>query len=207
MTDKEFIETLSEEGKILKPMTPAPKIIGNKSDGFNYHYASLADIARAGVEIPPMRVATLVDGEQNPIVVNGQPIEYIEAFVNNKWERGARIVIPKMNKSNEAQEYGSALTYARRYTVLSLLGIACDDDDKIESHSKEDIEANIKAHKEAEAELKAELKSLWDKAGGKEGFEDWLKKNTEKNSLEVMYHELKTALLKKITDKAEGEKK
>ena len=53
--------------------------------------------------------------------------------------------------------------------------------------------------------LEDELKSLWDKAGGKEGFEEWLKKNTEKKSLDEMYPELKTALLKKITDK--GEKK
>lgn len=52
-----------------------------------------------------------------------------------------------------------------------------------------------------------ELKTLWDQAGGNDGFEEWIKKNTEVKGLEVMYPELKTALKKKIADKAEGEKK
>lgn len=55
-------------------------------------------------------------------------------------------------------------------------------------------------------EMADELKKLWDKAGGKEGFEDWLNKNTQKKPLVDMFGELKAALLKKINDKAEGEK-
>ena len=34
---------------------------------------------------------------------------------------------------NAAQAYGSALTYARRYTVQLVKGVACDDDDKVEA--------------------------------------------------------------------------
>ena len=56
-------------------------------------------------------------------------------------------------------------------------------------------------------EMNDELKTLWDKAGGKEGFDEWIKKNTEKKSFADMYPELKTTLLKKINDKAEKEKK
>ena len=163
-------------------------IIGNKSEGHNYHYANLADIARQGIEIPQMRVVPLMDKDGNIQTVNGEPIEYVEALISGEWVRGARIVIPSSSRSNEAQNYGSALTYARRYTVLTLLGIATDDDDKIESHSEADQKAN------EEAAL-AELKTLYEKAGGKD-FDKWVKDCggfSNKN-----YPAMKTKLIKQI---------
>lgn len=184
------------------------QIIGNKSDGHNYHYANLADIARQGIEIPPMRVVPLTDNSGVIQTENGRPIEYVEALIQNKdskgningeeWVRGARIVIPSNSRSNEAQNYGAALTYARRYTVLTLLGIACDDDDKIESHS----EADQKANEESALE---ELKALYDKAGGKD-FDKWVENCggfSNKN-----YPAMKSKLIKQINANAEkGDKK
>lgn len=180
------------------------KIIGNKSEGHNYHYANLADIARQGIEIPPMRVVPLVDEQGNIQTENGRPIEYVEALVVTEmdkdgriiaehWRRGARVVVPSNARSNEAQNYGAALTYARRYTVLTLLGIACDDDDRIESHSDADQQANEDAALE-------ELKALYDKAGGKD-FDKWLKDCggfSNKN-----YPAMKAKLLKQINANAE----
>lgn len=170
------------------------QIIGNKSEGHNYHYANLADIARQGIELPPMRVVPLTDAHD---VIqtdgNGNPIEYVEAFVNDGWVRGARIVIPSNSRSNEAQNYGAALTYARRYTVLTLLGIACDDDDKIESHSDADQKANENAALE-------ELKTLYDKAGGKD-FDKWVE-NCGGFSNKT-YPAMKTKLIKQINANAE----
>ena len=173
-------------------------LIGNKSDGYNYKYTSLGDLVIAGVELPPMRVAVLVDGEQTPVLANGQPIEYIEALVNKEWIRGARIVIPTGNKMNEAQAYGSALTYARRYTALTVLGIACDDDNKIEVHSKEESEEQQLAN------ITKELKELYKKAGGKD-FDKWVETC---GGLSVKnYPSMKTTLLKQINEAAEKEKK
>ena len=190
------------------------QIIGNKSDGHNYHYASLADIARQGIEIPPMRVVPLTDEHGNIQTANGQPIEYVEAFIRSndifadmkaktegraamgEWVRGARVVVPSSTRSNEAQNYGAALTYARRYTVLTLLGIACDDDDKIETHSEADQKANEEAAKD-------ELRSLYEKAGGAD-FEKWLKDCgglTNRN-----FPALKAKLIKQINANAEKEK-
>lgn len=174
-------------------------LIGNKSDGYNYKYTSLGDLVLAGVELPPMRVAVLVDGEQTPILDGkGNPIEYIEALVNKEWIRGARIVVPSGNKMNEAQAYGAALTYARRYTALTVLGIACDDDNKIEVHSKEESEEQQLNN------MKNELEELYKKAGGK-GFDKWIE---DCGGLSVKtYPAMKAKLLKQINDKLEKESK
>lgn len=177
-----------------------PKIIGNKSSGYNYKYTSLGDLVLAGVELPPMRVATLTDGNGSPVIVDGRPIEYIEAQIKTgnayEWIRGARIVIPQESKMNSAQLYGSALTYARRYTALTVLGIACEDDSKLEVRTESDQKA-------LDEEAKKELKDLYDKAGGKD-FEKWFADSTPKGFDGKAYAQMKTTLLKQINKKAEG---
>lgn len=181
-----------------------PQILGNKSDGYKYKYTSLSDIVLAGYALPPMRIATLTNNAGDPVVVNGAPVEYIEVLrmSSQEWLKGARVVIPKQaegakdNKTmNDAQLYGSAITYARRYTAMMLFGIACDDDDKLEIKTKADAEAQELAG------MKEELEELYKKAGGK-AFENWLK---ERGGLEYKtFGKLKAELLKQITDKAEA---
>lgn len=108
------------------PSNSSPKIIKNQSKGYNYTYNNLADLAKAGVEIPPMKTA----------IVEGR--EYVFAKIGDEWIQGARVIGIEMNNMNAAQAYGSALTYARRYTVQLVMGIACDDDDKLEAHTADD---------------------------------------------------------------------
>ena len=63
------------------------------------------------------------------------------------------------------------------------------------------------AKEQAVKDMTDELKKLWSKAGGKDGFEDWFAKNTEKGFGAEQFALMKSALLKKINDKAEKEKK
>ena len=181
-----------------------PKIIGNKSTGYNYSYTSLADLVIAGYDLPMMRVAVLTNDAGEPVIVDGAPVEYIEMQrpIGNafEWVRGARVVIPKKNNTsmNEAQLYGSAITYARRYTAMMMFGIACDDDDKLETKTK------AEAQEQELAGMKEELAELYKKAGG-EAFENWLK---ERGGLTYKtFAPLKAELLKRINDKAEAKEK
>ena len=50
-----------------------------------------------------------------------------------------------------------------------------------------------------------DLKTLWAKAGGKDGFDEWFAKNTEKGFGGEQYGLMKATLLKKINDKKEKE--
>lgn len=194
-----------------------PKVLGNKSDGYKYHYTSLSDIVIAGYDLPPMRIATLTNNNGDPVIVDGRPVEYIEAERNfgyveengeivtkSEWIRGARVVIPKQaegakdNKTmNDAQLYGSAITYARRYTAMLFFGIACDDDDKLETKTQAEAQAQELAN------MKDDLLELYKKVGGK-AFETYLK---ERGGLSFeTYPKIKAELMKRITDNAEKEK-
>jgi hypothetical protein len=97
------------------------KIVKNESSGYGYKYASLADMARQGIEIPQMRTVQLDSGD-----------EYIEYLDSGNWVQGAKVVPIESKGMNAAQAYGASLTYARRYTVALARGIVTDDDDKIE---------------------------------------------------------------------------
>ena len=101
-------------------MSSNNQIIKNRSKGYGYTYNNLADLAKAGIEIPQMKTQK-IDGD-----------EYVFALVNGEWLQGAKVVEMEMKGMNAAQAYGSALTYARRYTVQLVQAIACDDDDKVE---------------------------------------------------------------------------
>lgn len=98
-------------------------IVKNNSKGYGYNYASLSDIANQGYEIPKMKTESEYEREY---------VYYYDTDLK-EWIRGAEIVIPESKGMNKAQLYGSALTYARRYTTLMALCLCCGDDDVIEN--------------------------------------------------------------------------
>lgn len=97
------------------------QIVKSESKAYGYNYASLADIVNQGFKIPVMETR----------VIEGQ---LFMGWIDEKgeWRQGAPIIVPEMKGMNAAQAMGSALTYARRYTAQMALGLACDDDAKLE---------------------------------------------------------------------------
>lgn len=108
-------------------------VITNKSKAFNYNYTSLADIVNAGYDLPQMRLKP---------TENGEYIEYLDD--KGEWQLGARVVVPEMKGSNDAQKYGAAISYARRFTAQLALKIATTDDQAVETQTAEQASDNDK---------------------------------------------------------------
>lgn len=151
------------------------KIVKNNSKAYGYNYASLGDIVKQGFEIPKMRVA-VHDG-----------IDYVEYYDGENWQLGARIVVPDMKGSNEAQRYGSGLTYARRYTAQMALQLVCDDDTKIETQAPEKPKRTFNL-KEADEKIRnaktvEEVRKIY--AEAPEKLRPYLQKNCEAKKKEL----------------------
>lgn len=100
--------------------------LNKNKEGYGYCYTDLAEIHRY-LEQNNMSYYQYVERIDNDDyimtvkIVNGEEKQPL---------RGCRVVNATLSgKSNPAQEQGSALTYARRYSLLMAFGLATDDDD------------------------------------------------------------------------------
>lgn len=102
--------------------------IPTKSGGkYSYQYIDIAQIHEY-LEQNNMRYIQKIQRIDNDDYV------MTKRCIDNKWEeewlQGARVVqAVLMGNNNPAQEQGSALTYARRYSLLMAFGLATEDDD------------------------------------------------------------------------------
>lgn len=100
--------------------------ISKNSQGYGYKYTDLAEIHRYCEE-------NNITYYQYVDVIND--IDYIMTVLTKDGKelparRGSRITDAVLSGiKNPAQEQGSAITYARRYSLLMALGLATDDDD------------------------------------------------------------------------------
>lgn len=111
----------------MSEQTKSGQIVKNASSAYNYKYSSLADLHKAGINIPKMKTGKVGDDE------------FIYYWDGTDWQQGAKVVPIESKSMNAAQAYGASLTYARRYTVQMAESVACDDDDMIEKAPKGDI--------------------------------------------------------------------
>lgn len=97
------------------------------SNGYSYKYSDLSTIHD---ELEKQEITYSQEIKYNPeaqadyiwttLVIDGEKQEP---------KCGCRVVTGKLQGGNPAQEQGSALTYARRYSLLMALGWATEDDD------------------------------------------------------------------------------
>lgn len=110
---------------LIKAQTEFKPIVFDKvNPHFKNKYASLQAVLKAtlpalnnhGIAVSSR---TRIDGEL--IIVDTVLIYHGLEFARAEWPAGKVSTTP--------QQLGSALTYARRYTLQSILGVAADDDD------------------------------------------------------------------------------
>lgn len=96
--------------------------------GYGYKYTDLAAI-NDFLHSQGIAYSQIVETSE----INGEDYIYTIPVVDGEVQparRGCKIPTATLSgKSNPAQEYGSALTYARRYSLLMAFGLATEDDD------------------------------------------------------------------------------
>lgn len=102
--------------------------IAKKTEGYGYKYTELADINKYCEEN-----GILYYQDVDTCEINGKDyiITYIYDNDSKTWlpHRGCQIVEAVLQGiKNPVQEYGSSLTYCRRYSLLMALGLATEDD-------------------------------------------------------------------------------
>jgi hypothetical protein len=96
-------------------------------EGYGYKYTELAEIHNYLESINAKYIQKIARIETEDYIMT-------KRCFNDKWEdewlQGCRVVQATLSGiKNPAQEQGSALTYARRYSLLMAFGLATEDDD------------------------------------------------------------------------------
>ncbi len=122
--------TTTDDKQIYKALLAAQKEMGNAAkDSTNPHfrssYASLESVIKA--VYPALHKAGIVV-VQAPTATDDGARVLTTTFYHESGEYVYNRV-PILTTKNDAQGYGSGLTYARRYGLMCLAGIAASDDD------------------------------------------------------------------------------
>lgn len=105
----------SEMGPALKDST---------NPAFKSRYADLASVMSACVPALSKHGIAVM---QPPCEVDGQ--RYVKTILAHESGETVECLVPLIVQKNDMQGYGSAVTYARRYGLMAMAGIAPDDDD------------------------------------------------------------------------------
>lgn len=142
------------------------KIVKNTTKAFNYNYASLADISEQGYDIPETRIVPKFTPDGSTFI--GNYMEYKDD--DGEWITAIPVPSPDKlemgGKANICQKLGSISTYCRRYCTLQKHGLACLDDQELESKPPQRSELKRLDFDEVRVRLAMintiqELKSYW----------------------------------------------
>src|SRR5687767_1670860 len=111
------------QAEIKPPAKGRTAKIKSEKGSYEYKYADLADVIecyRAPLSKHGLAVAQTMRPDGGLIILTTTLLHTSDQWV------GSEYPIPSYQRP---QEQGSAITYARRYAVTALLGIAAEDDD------------------------------------------------------------------------------
>lgn len=200
--------TINDKLSAIQTKIKAPKNLYNSFGKYNYRNAeSILEAVK-----PYLESLNLFLVINDSIVMVGERY-YVRATATlADCETGESIEVSAYARETEekkgmdgSQVTGATSSYARKYALNGLFLLDDTKDADTDEYAKATGRGTPK--EASEQELKDELNGLWEKAGGKDGFEDWYKKNTEKGFSTAVYATMKATLMKKINDDKAKESK
>lgn len=157
--------------------------IAKKTEGYGYKYTELADINKYCED---NGIRYWQETETSEINQKDYIITYLVENGETTKHRGCQIVDAVLQGiKNPVQEYGSSLTYCRRYSLLMALGLATEDDDassltQQNDPTKEDAEKYVITFGKYNGKLLSEvIKDNWYKNYLLNGNDEYIKKCIE----------------------------
>ena len=169
-------------------------VLKKNKEGYGYKYTELSEIHNY-LEKNGMKYYQEIETNS----INEQDYILTYRYIDGKWEekpkRGCKIVDATLSGiKNPAQEQGSALTYARRYSLLMAFGLATEDDDgaSLTRPQKEEITTKEQAEQYKIKFGKHAGKTIKELVETEKDYCNWLYKNgddTVKKCLNFMLQE------------------
>lgn len=176
-------------------------------EGYGYKYTELAEINKYCEE---NKIRYYQEVETNEINQKDYIVTYLIENGETTKHRGCQIVDAILSGiKNPVQEYGSSLTYCRRYSLLMALGLATEDDDGAsltqKEPTKEDAENYVINFGKYKGQKLAEVvKNDWYKNYLLSGNDEYIKKCIElltgTKALDDEEYDEKLVLISEIQD-------
>jgi len=122
------LKTTGEEGQVIKALiavqTKLKPLVANAES----HHGKFANLHQVMSTLQPLLEAQKLAVVQMPTGASGACSILTRIIHEDKSEISSTITIP-LQRQNDPQAYGAALTYGRRYALLCMFGMVTSDDD------------------------------------------------------------------------------
>ena len=137
-----------------------PALKTSRNPHFKSKYADLSAVVEAVIDGLNNNGIALI--QQTHECDSGVIVETLLIHESGEQISGGRLHVPASKQ--DAQGYGSALTYARRYSLMATTGIAPEDDDGNAASKKQDLNPEVIAQIILNTQSMDDLKSCYAKA-------------------------------------------